>query len=106
MPWSPHKGSATRSRSAPRPGLTCFSWQSKRYVINVSVADNQPDVLYTKVLEIDERVAPEWEDFGEGESVPKTYSEMGTLEHGINGAKMRLLRPLGALISRRSERTS
>lgn len=40
-------------------------------------------------------MAPEWEDFGEGESAPEEYLSVGEEVTGVNGAKMRLLERLG-----------
>ncbi|TYJ56774.1 hypothetical protein B9479_002544 [Cryptococcus floricola] len=58
------------------------------------LAIKKPDVLYSKVVEISERVAPVWEDFGEGESTPETYLQAGSFVTGVNGAKLQLLEAL------------
>ncbi|RSH93770.1 hypothetical protein EHS25_006418 [Saitozyma podzolica] len=53
----------------------------------------QPDVLYTKVVEVEERVAPEWLEFVQDPSAaPAGYG--GELVKGVNGSKLRVLQPL------------
>jgi 5-oxoprolinase (ATP-hydrolysing) len=50
-------------------------------------------VLYTKVVEVEERVAPEWLEFVQDPSlVPAEYG--GELVEGVNGSKLRVLQPL------------
>lgn len=53
-------------------------------------------MLYSKVIEVDERVAPEWFEFEQDQSLaPASYSTHGELVEGVNGAKMRLFKGVG-----------
>lgn len=50
-------------------------------------------MLYTKVVEVEERVAPEWLEFVQDPSLaPAEYG--GELVEGVNGSKLRVLQPL------------
>lgn len=50
-------------------------------------------MLYSSVVEVSERVAPEWEDFGE-KGMPEEYASTGRVVGGVNGAPMRVLEEL------------
>ncbi|WWC85663.1 uncharacterized protein L201_000529 [Kwoniella dendrophila CBS 6074] len=58
------------------------------------LAIKKPDVLYTESIEVDERVAPEWEDFGDDNAVAENYKQTGRLASGVNGVQMRVLKEL------------
>ncbi|ORY27110.1 putative cytoplasm protein [Naematelia encephala] len=56
------------------------------------LAIKKPDVLYTKVVEVSERVTPEWSEFLQDPTLaPKHFGE---LVDGVNGSKLRIIQPL------------
>lgn len=53
-----------RSRLASRVDHTCSSWPLKRYAMTPScLTDEQLETLYSKTVEVEERIIPEWHEF-------------------------------------------
>lgn len=68
------------------------------FVIIWSAADTpQPDVLYTKVVEVEERVTPEWTEHID--DPPEDADALGELVEGVNKSKLRIVEPLSGFPS-------
>ncbi|KAL7421183.1 hypothetical protein Q5752_004068 [Cryptotrichosporon argae] len=65
----------------------CHRWR-----LGCSEADFQPDLLYTKVVEIEERVTPKWIEFVDKPELAP--DGLGELVDGVNGSKMRIVEPM------------
>ncbi|OCF32026.1 5-oxoprolinase (ATP-hydrolysing) [Kwoniella heveanensis BCC8398] len=64
--------------------------QTRPFLFQLAI--KKPDVLYTKVVEIDERVTPEWIEHIE--DPPENDDYLGQLVEGVNGSKLRVVQAI------------